>query len=655
MNLFLNISFANHTIERGWLSGCTRNVTQLKIRSSNGIFDIGDAAFAGQPFKALEYLIIEGNGISYLRKDTFFGATIVYLELRFDSHQYFRIESGVLNPLAMSLASFQLNNGICEPQAIRNLTGTGDNLLVKLQVVDLRYNILEVIANESFIDIPSLISLYLSDAGVKIIEERAFSGLGKSLQMLTIANNDIQTMDEGVFSGFDISGRIKIDGNPWRCNCTLEWMRHLYIEKLESYFDNGNELFLCHDHGTFRNYTDVIFCPSASTINTDTESITEPLTSTVTETVNTIQPATSTTSSTDSYKPITTDPSSETTSIVTNGTTIVTNGTTIVTHGTTIVTNGTTTTSSVTAVSTVQPSSSSSGSSTQPTSTVPSGKELSCEIFEQNQFPTWNSSHPSGIREADRDKIIYTFESMDDTPFYTVEIKNALPNGVLLWIDSQRQEKYGCISDITDKIELDVLEYTQSYFLCLLNDSEGKVNPFDCTTLVVPPRWGARTWIPNDFKYATIGGTLAVILAVILLTVVAVVLTLEKKPRLIREYRKYMPNQNFLVKKSTAPSLYSMSDGYLIANMYETINNLEQVGNYDSLNYELPPLPPYRSRDFTREEKWITSECLVTPRRTNSLKSVSRRDGSSRNKHPYSHYSRSKSIPGERICPVFVF
>ncbi|KAJ8951047.1 hypothetical protein NQ314_007747 [Rhamnusium bicolor] len=253
------VDFNNNTIVQGWLKDLSRDVEELTIASSF-LQEIGESAFAGKPFVYLNELVITDSRIRVLRKHAFINSKLQTFEFRC-SNRRITIEHNALEPISNYLTILQLSQCIDDFQAVRNITGTGASTFNKLVEIDLRFNTFNNILNRSFIGAPQLISLYLSENNINSIELEAFRGIQSSLQLLSLRNNRLSTLLEGVFNGFTRGGRIDIGGNPWNCDCDLLWLKYFYIKNLELYFGNGTIPFTC----TVGNYDVVEFCPVSST------------------------------------------------------------------------------------------------------------------------------------------------------------------------------------------------------------------------------------------------------------------------------------------------------------------------------------------------------------------------------------------------------
>lgn len=58
----------------------------------------------------------------------------------------------------------------------------------------------------------------------------SFSHLPTTIQSISLTNNRLQTIPEGLFDPLDISTvNVTLSGNPWSCDCYLEWFRSYLV------------------------------------------------------------------------------------------------------------------------------------------------------------------------------------------------------------------------------------------------------------------------------------------------------------------------------------------------------------------------------------------------------------------------------------------
>ncbi|KAJ8981989.1 hypothetical protein NQ317_013641 [Molorchus minor] len=238
--------FDNNSMIKGWLGNLSMDVQELTIYSEL-LTDIGESAFSGRPFEYLTKLVISDTRIRRLRRNSFLNSKLQTLEFRCNSA--ITVDDDALGPISDYLTILQFS----------------------------QFNTFNSLLNATFTDAPQLVALYLSDNNIKSAEVNAFKGIQSSLQLLSLKNNKLATLPDGIFTDFVHGGEIDISGNQWNCNCSLLWLKYFYINNFESYFRNGSIPFNC----TAGSYNEVIFCPNdtlttKSYISTDSTNITTP-------------------------------------------------------------------------------------------------------------------------------------------------------------------------------------------------------------------------------------------------------------------------------------------------------------------------------------------------------------------------------------------
>lgn len=284
LNLY-TVYFTDNKISKGWLSDCPRDVEELTIWAPS-VEEMEDSAFSGTPFVNLQKLVISDSRIRYLRKDSLKGLKITTFEFRCVSLTSIYVEFNALEHIADYLTILQFSQCIDDSEAIKNATGTKDSLFNQLIEIDLSYNRMTSLSGESFVDAPQLISLYLFGNNLRSIDQNAFTGIGRTLQLLHLRSNKLKTLPDGVFSSFTASGEINIDDNPWVCDCDLVWLKDFYINNIVRFFRNGSVPFTC----TKGDYSEVEFCPSSGT----SETVTLPTTTTTAASHTAVTPTTTT-------------------------------------------------------------------------------------------------------------------------------------------------------------------------------------------------------------------------------------------------------------------------------------------------------------------------------------------------------------------------
>ncbi|CAG9823014.1 unnamed protein product [Phaedon cochleariae] len=98
----------------------------------------------------------------------------------------------------------------------------------ELREIKLNGNPIQKVFDDAFLYVPQLIRLEMSDCKISLIEPKAFTGLGTSLEWLKLDNNKLADVTAKSFTSLQGLHGIELAGNPWNCSCTLrplkEWM-----------------------------------------------------------------------------------------------------------------------------------------------------------------------------------------------------------------------------------------------------------------------------------------------------------------------------------------------------------------------------------------------------------------------------------------------
>lgn len=141
----------------------------------------------------------------------------------------------------------------------------------KLVRIDLRYNYLTNIPNSAFLRASKLTQLYLGGNSIYKIEGKAFetSAVSSPIKILDLSNNNLNALDETVFSYFADDIKIDLSSNPWNCNCSLQWLKSWYQNN--SYLNISDSLLCANSNNN--KFSDVDFgCQDSSNSTKATDS-----------------------------------------------------------------------------------------------------------------------------------------------------------------------------------------------------------------------------------------------------------------------------------------------------------------------------------------------------------------------------------------------
>ncbi|XP_072381148.1 uncharacterized protein [Diabrotica undecimpunctata] len=636
-----SLSIPNGKLEEGWLNDFPLPIKSLQI--SESVDELGERVFSGVPFQKLSILILDNTNLSNLKKNTLEGSKLVRMEFRFIDTRTVDFEWGFLQPVATTLKILQIQRCYLEPEDIVNLTGTGTTL--QIVELDMMYNSIEYLKNNSFIDIPRVSQLYLTDCNIKYMEKNTFNGIGQALSLLSINKNSLSTLPKGIFRGFQATssnfGLYDISNNPWICDCDLLWLKYFYITHKGVYFGGGKIPFLCYTDEGAQDYTKVDFCPNKTTTTSSTTLSTLKPT---TETVITPEP----TRLTSGYHSSSTG--SETSSeIITTGK--LTTPTPLESTSTMSVIFSDPTTD-VTAVTEAQ--------TTKPTEYI----SIACDDCTKKMYKSSNInriySHTLSVRNG---SITYDFYELEGTPNYEITLHNSVDDDYMIWFNVDQHDERGCEYNIKEVVNLQKLSFNKKYIICLLGKNDSTVSPFDCTSLFVPPEWSEKAWIFNKDKVLLIVMYVITLVIIVAITVLIVYCIIKRHPKLIKSNKKLTEEEDVIFNNNhgvpSVNSLYSASDGYLSPRILtrrwssrklSTISEKDYEGSFNAVYnvseghlYEAPPLPP------NHPSRWRQLECgndffpssIYLNRRNSFINEI---------RHPVSPAQdnvRSKSLPEE--------
>jgi Leucine-rich repeat (LRR) protein len=180
------------------LSGTTYRAAGASLRSinlaGNPLVDVAADTFVGM--RALEELVLDGAHLSWLDADSFAS------------------QRGKLRVLSLKSA---------------NLSGsvwTAVNGLTALQFLWMPQCSLRDVPDFAFAAAGHLQTLDLDGNIIETLTPRALAGLHDSLEVITLNNNRLTTLDRCVFDRFtkiDIL-RVGLANNPLQCDCGLQWL-----------------------------------------------------------------------------------------------------------------------------------------------------------------------------------------------------------------------------------------------------------------------------------------------------------------------------------------------------------------------------------------------------------------------------------------------
>ncbi|KAG7212333.1 hypothetical protein KM043_012655 [Ampulex compressa] len=223
--IFHYCPFPGNVLQKNWLETDV-SIDQLSFESCS-LSQIDDEAFALGIYEETRKIAIANNKVASLSRATFrYFKNLQELMVRENTIR--QAEFDLLKDVSETLEILQLDAAIDDPKVLRNITG--GSLLSKVQILSLRDNSIPIIDHEMFAGLPKIQSLYIERSEVNFVLPYAFRSIEKSLVLLTMNDNAISTLPEGLFDSMlqqHETFTLTIDNNPWHCDCNLKWMQEL--------------------------------------------------------------------------------------------------------------------------------------------------------------------------------------------------------------------------------------------------------------------------------------------------------------------------------------------------------------------------------------------------------------------------------------------
>ncbi|XP_077286307.1 uncharacterized protein LOC143911328 [Arctopsyche grandis] len=227
--LIENLVVENRKLSQNWLNTTAFRILRLDLISAE-IDSIQNNAFKGFAFAELTHLRLEDMKIDTLQEGTF-GSLKLVEDFEIYKCAIKHINENVLKEFAPNL----VNLTVMEMQYTLNVTNiTGTVPLPNLTNVQIAFNGLEDLDAGSFSHMKNVKNLYLNSNKIFEISCETFDKM-TSLEKLYLNDNLLSTLDSCVFGNEVISrlgeNALRIGGNKWDCNCDLDWLIQLKIQK----------------------------------------------------------------------------------------------------------------------------------------------------------------------------------------------------------------------------------------------------------------------------------------------------------------------------------------------------------------------------------------------------------------------------------------
>lgn len=203
------------------------------------------------------------NGLSSLKELIFLDAQVAvgrWITINI-SFNLLGFASNTLNSL--TLTERVRNDEYRKHFSIERMLGRNAVTLTNLEYVNVKYN-LTAINSFSFLAIPYIRVLNLSDCHISTIAADTFDVLNRTLLILNLERNELVTLADGTFMNLNLSPTasavlsIHLDENPWHCGCKL-----VFAQGLLNNYTNFHGNFLCKTPPEIENYPirESTFCP----------------------------------------------------------------------------------------------------------------------------------------------------------------------------------------------------------------------------------------------------------------------------------------------------------------------------------------------------------------------------------------------------------
>ncbi|XP_077286289.1 lumican-like [Arctopsyche grandis] len=245
-------SFEDGKLAQNWIDTTNFRIKMLQITSSM-IDKIENNAFTGYAFEELLVLRLWYLKIETLEEGTFAGLQQLQ-NLFINTCEIKYINENALKPVASTLESLSLFF-MTLPFNPVNLTGTVP--LPNLRTVNFPGNNFKNNLNaKSFSQLKTCEYLDLNRCRIEDIGYGTFANM-LSMRVVDLAYNPLTGLDYCVFGdevikNFGTEG-IQIGFNLWNCDCDLDWLKKLRVEKIVG----GDARCASHSNKTFEQ---VIFC-----------------------------------------------------------------------------------------------------------------------------------------------------------------------------------------------------------------------------------------------------------------------------------------------------------------------------------------------------------------------------------------------------------
>lgn len=182
-------------------------------------------AFRSATMAGLEILTVESATFRQLSKTTLEGLESL-TTLTFLTCSIGKFESGSFDILAKTLSILTLSQADPQTDILQAKLLTGSVQMTALHYAKFKYNMKNTITNETFVGVPMLTTLDLSNCKIETIGPNSFDRLS-SLLMVRLNDNKLKNLPVGLFDRLLPNQVLLIDltTNDWVCDCDICYVK----------------------------------------------------------------------------------------------------------------------------------------------------------------------------------------------------------------------------------------------------------------------------------------------------------------------------------------------------------------------------------------------------------------------------------------------
>lgn len=182
-------------------------------------------AFRSPTLAALEVLTLESATFRQLTKTMLDGLKAL-TTLTFLTCSIGKFDSGAFDILAKTLSILTLSQADPQAEILQAKLLTGSVQMTALHYAKFKYNMKNTITNETFVGVPMLTTLDLSNCKIETIGPNSFDRLS-SLLMVRLNYNKLKNLPVGLFDRLLPNQVLLIDltANEWECDCDICYVK----------------------------------------------------------------------------------------------------------------------------------------------------------------------------------------------------------------------------------------------------------------------------------------------------------------------------------------------------------------------------------------------------------------------------------------------